>query len=348
MTRRTAMMLLAAPPKTFEVRGIYSNPRPFWEKGLRLSDYGVNAIFTGASSITPALMDRAAAEGARVFAEFPTLNGKGYVEKHPEAWPVNELGERAPQATWFLGACPADPGFRAWRMKQLQTLLDAHEVAGVWMDYFHWHAQFEDPNPILPETCFCDACLAAFSKSTGVAVPAGTTPERARWILARRERQWRDWRVEQLNGWARGIKAVLNQLRPGCLLGVYHCPWTDSEFNGARRRILGLDFDQLAGLVDVFSPMVYHGRMERPPSWVGENVAWLSRKIGRRAKIWPIVQAADGPNPVSAAEFEQVLRLGASASATGVMMFTAQAVANHPDKLDAMRRVYAALRAPMK
>lgn len=332
-------MLLAPFRKRLEVRGIYSNPRAFWDKGLRLDDCGVNAIFTGASSITPALMERAAAEGARVFAEFPTLNGKGYVEKHPEAWPINEHGEQAPPATWFLGACPTDPGFRAFRMNQLQALLDAHDVAGVWMDYFHWHAQFEDPQPVLPETCFCEACLAAFSKSTGIGDPPGTTQSRANRILTRRQRQWREWRVEQLNGWARDIKTALGR-RPGRLLGIYHCPWTDAEFNGARRRILGLDLDWLAGIVDVFSPMVYHGRMDRPPSWVGENIAWLSNKIRRRARIWPIVQAADGPRPVSAAEFDEVLQLGASGAATGVMMFTSQAVASDAGKLAAMRRLY--------
>ncbi len=254
---------------------------------------------------------------------------------------MNELGERAPAATWFLGACPTEAGFRAFRMKQLEDLLTRHDIAGVWMDYFHWHAQFEDPLPVLPETCFCNACLGAFEKATRVTIPPGAIPERARWILGNRERQWRDWRVDHLNGWARDIKAIINRIRPGTLLGVYHCPWTDSEFGGARRRILGLDFDKLAGLVDVFSPMVYHGRMERAPEWVGENVEWLSSKVGGRAKIWPIVQAADGPKPVSADEFEKVLRLGASGAATGVMMFTAQAVANDPGKLDVMRRVYA-------
>ena len=336
MTRRTALALLAAPPKKIEVRGIYSNPRPFWDKGARLDDYGVNALFVNAGSMNAALLDRAAAEGARVFAELPTLNGKGYVEKHSEAWPINELGEKAPQASWFLGACPTEPGFRGFRMRQLEDLLTRYNIAGVWMDYFHWHAQFEDPRPILPETCFCGLCIAAFEKAVSGAVPFGTAKQRAHWILTRRNRQWRDWRVDHLNGWARQMKTALKRLRPGALLGVYHCPWTDSEFDGARRRILGLDLDKLASVVDVFSPMVYHGRMQRAPEWVGENVGWLTRKIGKRALIWPIVQAAD----VSASEFEKVLREGASSGATGVMMFTAQAVAGDPAKLDALRRLY--------
>lgn len=326
-------MMLAAAPRRIEVRGIYSNPRPFWEAGGRLEEYGVNAVFTGASSITSAMIERAAREGARVYAEFPTLNGKGYVEQHPEAWPVNERGERAAAATWFLGACPTEPGFRAYRMQQLEELLERHDVAGVWMDYFHWHAQFEDPNPVLPETCFCGACLEAFERWSGVR-------GRAERILSGEEKKWREWRVEQLLGWAREIGTRLKKQRPGAMLGVFHCPWTDEEFGGARRRILGLDLKRLAEVVDVFSPMVYHGRMERRPEWVGENVRWLAGQVGWKAKVWPIVQAADGPKPVSAEEFERVLRWGGSGGASGVMMFTAQAVAGSAEKMAVMRRVY--------
>ena len=340
-------MLMLAPAlnahagrKRIEVRGIYSSPKPFWDRGIRLADCGVNALFVGAGSITAELMARAGAEGVRVFAEFPTLNGKGYVEKHLEAWPVDSSGGRSPAATWFLGACPTEPGFRAWRISQLESLLDRFAVAGVWMDYFHWHAQFEDPRPILPETCFSPTCLASFEAAHGVRIPAGAPGDRSRWVLERHEREWRLWRARQLLDWARGVKETLRRKRPGALLGVYHCPWTDEEFGGARRRILGLDLEALAPIVDVFSPMVYHGRMERRPEWVGEYVEWLSRRLGKRAKIWPIVQAHDKPRRIPAEEFEKVLRLGTAAAATGVMMFTGQAVAEDEAKLEVMRRVY--------
>jgi hypothetical protein len=73
---------------------------------------------------------------------------------------------------------------------------------------------------------------------------------------------------------------------------------------------------------------------------VGQNVEWLSRKLGSRARIWPIVQAHNDPAVISAAEFETVLRLGAGGAASGVMMFTAQSVASDPAKLQALRRVY--------
>jgi len=337
--------LVAAQAQTgVEIRGVYSHPKPFWDKGARFDEYGINAVFVGGSAITPELLARATSEGARVFAEFPTLNGKGYVEKHPEAWPIDETGERSPAATWFLGACPTEPGFKAYRLRQLSDLLESRDIAGVWMDYFHWHAQFEDPNPILPETCFSNTCLAAFQAAAGIKIPEGTIAEKARWILRTHDRQWRDWRCSVLSDWARDVRKVIRDKRPGVLLGLYHCPWTDDEFNGARRRILGLDFEQLAREIDVFSPMVYHGRMRRPPEWVGEYLTWFSRKLsirpGRLPKVWPIVQAHNDPGVVSAEEFEKVMTLGLSGNASGVMMFTVRSIADDEAKMAVLRNLY--------
>jgi hypothetical protein len=333
-----------AQVKKLAIRGMYSNPKPFWAAGGRLDEYGVNAVFVHAGSITSELAARVRSEGARLFAEFPTLNGKGYVEKHPEAWPVTDKGEKAAPATWFLGACPTEPGFREFRMKQLETLLDRFDVSGVWMDYFHWHAQFEDPKPVLPETCFSPSCIAAFESASGVRVPGETVPERARVILTQHDRRWREWRVAHLLSWARDIGAVVRAKRPGALLGVYHCPWTDTEYDGALRRVLGLDLAALSENVDVLSPMVYHGRMHREPAWVRTYLEWLSGKTRQATQIWPIVQAHNDPGTISASEFESVLRAGTAGRSTGVMMFTAQSVAADPGKLEVMRRFYHEMR----
>ncbi len=333
------LLLATASAQRVAYRGVYSDPRPLWAAGARLDELGINAVFVSGGSINQELMDRAAAEGARVYAEFPTLNGKGYVESHPEAWPINDKGVPAPAATWFLGACPTDPAFRQYRVKQLENLLDRFDVAGVWLDYFHWHAQFEDPHPILPETCFNASCLRAFEKSSGIKLPSHDAAAAARFILSKHEAAWRQWRVQVLESWARDLREVVKKRRPQARFGVFHCPWTDEEYSGARVRILGLDLQRLNGLFDVFSPMVYHKRMGRTTDWVGEYIRWLSVRAGA-SRVWPIVQAQDDPDPVSAKEFEEVMRHGAASGADGIMMFTTRAVAQDPAKTEVLRRLY--------
>ncbi|MBT8297529.1 MAG: hypothetical protein KJO52_04280, partial [Maribacter sp.] len=261
--------------ETVEIRGVYGNPKPFWGKGFNLNKLGVNAIFVHSGSINHDIMKRARSEGVKVYAEFATLNGKNYVEAHPEAWAINEKGEKVGAASWFMGVCPTEPTFRQYRFGQLRDLLLEYDLDGVWIDYVHWHAQFEEPEPILPETCFCNHCLDGFSKDSGIEIPDGTTSDKALWILNNHDEPWRDWRCKVIYDWTYEIKNIIKEVNPKTLLGLYHCPWDDQEFNGARRRILGLDYTLLKETIDVFSPMVYHRRMGRKPEWVQENIQWF-------------------------------------------------------------------------
>ena len=329
---------------TIEIRGIYGNPKPFWDKGIKLPELGVNSIFVHSGSIDSSLMERAEKEGIAVYAEFATLNGKNYVDKHPEAWPINANGEKEPAATWFMGVCPTEPGFRQYRFDLLRTLLSKYEVKGIWMDYVHWHAQFEEPEPILPETCFCDHCLNTFSDATDLVIPDGDTKEKAKWILENHDTTWRKWRSEVIYDWVIEIRKIIDGFDPDILLGVYHCPWNDVEFDSARYKVLGLDYDLLKQTIDVFSPMVYHERMGRSPEWVAENIQWFNNKLDIKGneypKVWPIVQAYNNPGVVSAKDFEMVMLGGLSAGSTGIMMFTTYAVAEDEEKTATMKKIY--------
>jgi hypothetical protein len=328
------------------VRGTYSDPRSFWATGARLDEYGVNAIFVHSGSIDADLVARAKSEGAKVFAEFATLNGKGYVDEHPEAWPVDERGEPSPSAGWFMGACPTEPGFRAYRLRQLRDLLEAHDLDGVFMDYLHWHAHFEDPEPVLPETCFSESCLADFSRATGLAIPRGNAADRAEWILGSHDREWRDWRCSVLADWTRSIRNVIEAVRPGIKLGNLQCGWRDDDFGGARRRTLGLDIELLSPLLDVISPNVFHGRMGRPPAWVRDAVSWLCGVVGPASpRVWPVVQAGEfrasyRQQVIPAEEFRDVMNYARAGGASGVMMFYIEAVAADPAKMEVMRDLY--------
>lgn len=335
------------PAKIVEIRGVYGDPQPFWDKNINLNNIGVNAIFVHSGSIDHNMINRARSEGLKVFAEFATLNGKNYVDKHPEAWAINEKGEKVQAASWFMGVCPTEPGFREYRFAQLQDLLEEYDLDGVWMDYAHWHAQFEEPEPILPETCFCNHCLDSFSIDSGIEIPHGTISEKALWILQNHDVPWRDWRCQVILDWAVEIKSIIRKIRPQALLGLYHCPWNDEEYNGARRRILGLDYDLLKGTIDVFSPMVYHARMGRKPEWVEENINWFSHRLNSAQnsypKVWPIVQAYNDPGMISVEEFETVLKGGLQGKSSGVMMFTTNAVAEDEGKTEVMKSVYTKL-----
>lgn len=330
------------------VLGTYGHPKAFWEAGGHLGEYGVNAVFIHGRAIDKATMERARAEGCRVYAEFPTLNGKygNYVQEHPGAHPIDDTGNPAPPATWFMGACPTHEGFREFRMNALRELLTKFDLDGVWMDYLHWHAQFEDPYPVFIKTCFNDSCISAFEEWANVEVRGETVPEKAKWIFMNAATQWEDWRVSVIVDWAREIHGIVKELRPGALVGNYQAAWKDEDLGGVRRRTLGLDFKAMAPYVDVYSPMIYHGRSGKSPEYIREYVHYfserypISQKPGEYPKMVPIVQAHDEPR-IEPEEFEQVLRYALEAKSAGVMMFTVGSVAKDDGKMEVMKRVFA-------
>src|SRR5687767_15880220 len=81
-------------------KGVYGDPAAFLKNGMSFKSLGINALFVRSASLTPDLYKAAREDGIRVYVEFPTLNGKDYLADHPEAWPINEKGERAPAADW--------------------------------------------------------------------------------------------------------------------------------------------------------------------------------------------------------------------------------------------------------
>ena len=44
------------------------------------------------------------------------------------------------------------------------------------------------------------------------------------------------------------------------MLGTFHNPWSDEDFDGARLEKLAIDLRAQAAFIDVFSPMPYHAR----------------------------------------------------------------------------------------
>jgi hypothetical protein len=326
------------------IKGVYGNPGTLLQAGYAFDSLGMNAVFVRSISLTPEFFQTAKQQGCNVYVEFPTLNGKEYLKEHPDAWPLDETGAPSPAADWFMGICPTHPGFKNHRIDELKTILNAYKVDGIFLDYLHWHAQFETPHPILPETCFCNRCLTLFAAYIGQEIPGSSQPEKANWILANQDNAWRSWRNSILNGWVEELGDVLHQQQPKALLGAYYCAWYPEDHDEALYRTLGIDVAALAERTDVLAPMLFHRMKDRPVSWVGDYLEWLNELLqpmgDHRPQVWPIVQAHNNPGIISSDEFREVMVLGSQPPATGIMMFSDVSLLDNPEKITVMQQLY--------
>jgi hypothetical protein len=337
------------------IRGIYGGvPVQIIERGQSLKDYGVNAIWIGSGSVTSNLIAdlKAKSNDLKVFAEFNSMHEASYLADHPDARPIGPDGQPSPAPDGWQGVCPTHPGYRRNRMNAFRQTLRAAPIDGIWLDYHHAHASWEQAEPNLPDTCFCDRCLGRFDKETGAVLPQGTTAERARLLLGSQKPAWVRWRCGVFTDWVRGFRTILDQERPGALLGTFHCPWSDSDNNHALREKLAIDLNAQARYIDVFSIMPYHARFGHSADlgWISRQTAWLGQFLGvkgipgERIKIWPIVQLSDWGETVPASQVREILDHGTRPPSTGVMVFVWGTLHPHWDKVEAMGAFYRTIR----
>lgn len=337
------------------IRGIYGGvPQEILDSGRSLEAFGVNAVWLGSGSLTPERISLLRSQGVRVFAEFNTLHVASYLKDHPDAAPVGSDGVVSPPPDGWQGICPTHEAYRRSRMAAFRELLERFAVDGVWLDYHHSHASWEQAVPNMPDTCFCDRCLRRFQDDTGVRLPERPTAERAAALLSIHRQRWTRWRMDVLTDWVREFRSILDATRPTALLGTFHNPWSDEDFGGARLDKLAIDLRSQAAFIDVFSPMPYHARFGHvsEPQWISRQVAWLGRHLGvagvagEKHRIWPIVQISDWGEPVPLAQVDTVLDHGSRAPATGVMVFAWGGLRTRPEKIEAIGEMFRALRGP--
>lgn len=330
-------------------RGIYGGiPRQILDRGETLADYGINAIWIGSGGLRTEDVAAMKQEGVKVFAEFNTMHVAPFLEEHPDAAPIGVDGQPSPPPEGWQGICPTHPEYRKNRMDEFRRVLREFEIDGIWLDYHHSHASWERDEPLLPDTCFCERCLAQFQDNMGIRLPDESTLERSRRLLGPLKEEWITWRCGVFTDWVREFRKILDETRPEALLGTFHCPWSDTDFDGALRTKLAIDLKAQAPFFDVLSPMPYHARFGHAddPGWISRQTKWLGEFLGIDGSsdapllIWPIVQLADWGESVDPEQVPEVLDHGTRGPSTGVLVFAWSGLRDDWEKVEALGSFY--------
>jgi len=236
-------------------------------------------------------------------------------------------------------------------MNEFRRVLQSFEIDGIWLDYHHAHASWEQDQPNLPDTDFAPMALRLFTEKTGIELPADV-PAAAKVLLGERQDDWTNFRCAAFTDWVREYREIVDDVRPTALLGSFHCPWSPEDHRGAIRHKLAIDVLAQSKYLDVFSIMPYHARFGHAtdPEWITRQVKRLGELLGikgqpdERKRIWPIVQLSDWGERVPVEQFDKVLDFGTRPPATGVMAFHWSGVSKEWDRVQAIKRAYLAYR----
>lgn len=340
------------PRPWVSTRAIYGGfPQAIFDRGQTPADYGLNAIWVGSGSLERDQIKRYQDLGMKVYAEFNSMHEAQYLKQHPDAAPIGADGKPSPPPAGWQGISPFHAGYRRNRMDEFRRVLETFPIDGIWLDYHHAHASWERDQPIMPDTDFCAVALQQFQQRFDVTLPSDV-PAAAQSLLTQYRDQWTQFRCDVFTDWVREYREILDQTRPEALLGTFHCPWSQSDYDGAIRHKLAIDLPAQYPYLDIFSIMPYHARFgySQDPSWISRQTAALGQLLGIRGtaeeskRIWPIVQMADWGETVSAADATAVIDHGTRLPATGVMTFHWNGLSQQWDKMEAIAKVYRTIR----
>jgi hypothetical protein len=298
---------------------------------------------------TPAWCEGLHASGLRVYAALGIFSGKGLWARFPEARPIQADGTPVSKVEWYEPVIPTLPAVRAQRLQDLEALIQAAPLDGVWLDAIRWPSFWEHQPPLMYETSFDPITLAQFQKDTGISPPpGGIKGGKANWILTHAADAWHTWRCHQIVAFVTEARACLQRHRPTATLGIFTVPWTEADFDAHQRATsdanvhpaVGQDLTLLAPHVDVISPMVYHRMCERPPTWPGEVTTWVkarAREADGETAVWPIIEVVEATDVYPNAEFVTACRAVIEAQADALMAFTLEGLFKDPARVTAWR-----------
>jgi hypothetical protein len=261
----------------------------------------------------------------------------------PDLAPVDQNGDSR-FVNWQTLVCPSDAAYRAYKLDVVREVAALLHPDVLSLDFMRFPTTWQiipasaDPGA-LRNFCFCERCLAAFARASGVVVPAAldTTQMKAAWILREHGREWQRWKTATITSFVAEASRALRQIDPGIRISVHVVPWGEGVFDRGLTRVAGQDVAALAPYVDYLSPMIYHKLIGRPVEYVRSLTAELQRASG--CLILPSIQAAqiEAEGELSADEFGIALAGALASPSAGVLLYQWQELMSD-EKASQLRR----------
>lgn len=303
-----------------------------------LKKCGINAVVH--VPFDNSIINQLRKNGIKAYAELSMFCGSYYWDGHPESRPVLSDGSLAEMDGWYAGICPSQQWLINQKIKEAENIAREYPIDGLWLDFMRWPTKWEAKAPKIQYTCFCKSCLKRFQDETGIRIPEElkSTKEVSRWIYANHSENWYEWRSDIIVETAKKIRDAVTKYRKDAIIGIFLVPWREEDFDNAIYKVIGQDIEKLSKVIDVFSPMSYHLLCYKDTGWIISLTQWI--KLRTDKQVWPIVQATDEPEKMSAEEYEKALKAGLAGGSTGVMTFTAEATLEDRNKWEIQKQIF--------
>jgi hypothetical protein len=289
-------------------------------------ELNVNSVFTGFQNIAAVPEIRSQLDPSiKINIELQAFSKDSYLKHITDA----DVVCLDPTQDISNALCPSSDIVRNELLSNTQKCIEAN-VDGIWLDSLRFASKWAVAEPIITDTCYCTRCIKKFEEYLGDKLEYKDLDELFLLIDGSYYIEWLEFKTGLITSMAKQVKEKILASGKDIKLGYFAIPWEDKDYGAAIKRILGQNFDALANVVDITSPMLYHKMCGRDTEWIKQKVEYFWN-LGK--PFLPLVQTEDKPETISAQEFKASLENASKAPSMGVCIFFASDLAKDPAKL---------------
>jgi hypothetical protein len=310
-------------------------------------DWGIDTpILHGGFFRDGAMLQALARERLDLWLNVPVFYDPAYLERHPDAYAITNLGRRAVH-DWLHFVCPSQDAYLDALVKDLRGLLARLRPTVVSLDFIRhfvfWEGvRLDGPPEAIEDGCYCPTCLRRFEEASGERVDRS---DPARDLRGRLRPRWADWKCRRIADVAERLFVEIRDLADGARLAIKTVPWGGADLEGAIRWSAGQDLGQLTRGVDLVTPMAFTHILGQTPEWKRRLLRDVQSSTGKPILSYLQVDKVYRAEEISTAELEAELQEASSSDHAGIVVFHYDQLVANPEKARLLRARLNAQRA---
>ena len=326
--------------KIYEYKGDYLALTARWKT------MGINTAFIS-TSLAANDTFRAALKKRKIgaFIIFPVFQNPGILKQDSSLYAITSNGLKA-RNDWVEFVCPSRKVYRNAKTEELAAVIKQLDPDGISIDFIRqfvfWEMIYPDrKSESIDMACFCDSCLAGFSKQQGISIPdtCYTTPQKAGFILTNFSDEWNDFRCDLISSMVKEMTSAARHIKPGLKINIHVIPWREEDFDGANIRVASQDLSKLSGFADYISPMCYSQMLKRDPDWITDVVNDMDKHAS--GMILPSIQVYPYyiDRKFTVDDFKECIEAALKTPSRGVVFFSWPLFEKDSSRMEAVREL---------
>jgi hypothetical protein len=323
---------------------IYDFKGDYFALASRWKEMGINTSFISTNLADNDTFRQALKKNKiATYIIFPVFQNPEILKQDSDLYAITNTGSKA-KDDWVEFVCPSRKAYRNLKIAELADLIQKLDPDGISIDFIRqfvfWEMIYPDRKPkSIDMACFCDSCLAGFSKQQGLSIPDiyRTASQKADYVLTNYSDKWNSFRCDLIASMVKELADKARHIKPALKINIHAVPWRDSDFDGANIRVAAQDLRKISVNTDYISPMCYSQMLKRDAGWISDVVSDMDKRAP--GMILPSIQVYPYyiDRSFTAKDFKKCVEEALKPPSRGVVFFSWPLFEKDPSRIEVVR-----------